>query len=262
MAVGPFSARVKVVGRMAGAPGAELYWMGNLRDDQWEPLVFYMAVLQAPGVTAIVNTGPPPDELAWMNEQWFGFGGERTQLRVADDEQPLTALAGLGISPDQVTHVIITPFQAYATGNIDRFPKARIVLSRRGWQEFHLPRYPGHQPRKMEIPDRILAHLVTDAWDRVRLVGDEEIVPGLRTVWAGCHHRSSLLVCVDTPKGTVAVSDCFFRYQNVENNHPIGIMESYEECVTAYEKARAQAQIQVPLYDPAVLERHPGGVIA
>ena len=262
MATGPFSVQVKVVGRMPGAPGAELYWMSNLREDQWEPLFFYMGVLQAPGVNAIINTGPPADQLPWMNQLWYEFGGERTQLLVQEEEQPLNALASLDVTPEQVTHVIITPFQAYAMGNIDRFPNAQIVLSRKGWLEFHLPRYPGHQPRKMEIPDRILSHLVTDAWDRVRLVDDEEIVPGLRTVWAGCHHRSSLLVCVDTPRGTVVLSDCFFRYRNVEANHPIGIMESYEECVTAYEKARTLGELQVPLYDPEVLQRHPGGKIA
>ena len=39
-------------------------------------------------------------------------------------------------------------------------------------------------------------------------------------------------------------------------------MKSYEECVTAYEKARTPGQVQVPLYDPEVLQRHPGGTIA
>lgn len=261
MPSGPFAVQVKVMGRMDSVPGAEIYWMENLRDDQWEPLVFYMGVLRAPGITAIVNTGPPLDQLTWMNDLWSAVG-ERTQLVVREDEQPVNALASIGISPDQVTHVLITPFQAYAMGNIDRFSNAQIVLSRHGWLEFHLPRYPGHQPRRMEIPDRILCHLVTDAWSRVRLVDDEEIVPGLRTVWAGCHHRSSLLICADTPKGTVVLSDCFFRYRNVESNHPIGIMESYEECVTAYEKARALGQILVPLYDPDVLQRYQGGQIA
>jgi hypothetical protein len=262
MATGSFSVHVKLMGRMLGAPGGELYWMSNLRDDQWEPLFFYMGVLQAPGVVAIINTGPPPDQLAWMNQLWREFGGALTQLVVADDERPEAALASLGLVPDQVTHVIITPFQAYAMGNIDSFPKAQIVLSRRGWQDFHLPRYPGHQPRQMEIPDRILCHLVTDAWSRVRLVDDEELVPGLRTIWAGGHHRSSILVCADTAKGTVVLSDCFFRFRNVEENLPIGIMESYEECVIAYGKARSIASLLVPLYDPAVLQRHPGGKIA
>src|SRR5260370_42508319 len=104
MATGPFSVQVKVVGRMAGAPGGERYWMSNLRDDQWEPLLFYMGVLQAPGVIAIINTGPPPDQLAWMNRLWYEFGGERTQLLVAEEEQPINALASLGVAPEQVTH--------------------------------------------------------------------------------------------------------------------------------------------------------------
>ena len=36
MTTGPFSVDIRTVGRMAGVPGAELYWMSNLRDDEWE----------------------------------------------------------------------------------------------------------------------------------------------------------------------------------------------------------------------------------
>jgi hypothetical protein len=39
-------------------------------------------------------------------------------------------------------------------------------------------------------------------------------------------------------------------------------MESYEECAIAYQKARRLGKLQVPLYDPEVLQRHPGGEIA
>ena len=58
----------------------------------------------------------------------------------------------------------------------------------------------------------------------------------------------------------VIASDCFFRYENITENRPLGINESMEETLTAYERIRAEADILIPLYDGRVLERHPQGI--
>ena len=57
-------------------------------------------------------------------------------------------------------------------------------------------------------------------------------------------------------------SDAFFRYENVEQNRPLGINESMEEALVAYDRIRREADILLPLYDPRVFERHPGGRVA
>ena len=63
---------------------------------------------------------------------------------------------------------------------------------------------------------------------------------------------------IDSAKGNVLVSDCFFKYRNVENMIPLGIMESMEECMRAYERIRKEAAVLLPLYDPLVPERLSG----
>jgi hypothetical protein len=35
-----------------------------------------------------------------------------------------------------------------------------------------------------------------------------------------------------------------------------------EECFRTYDRLRSEAAIVVPIYDPDVVERYPGGVIA
>jgi hypothetical protein len=222
-----------------------------------------MVVIQGEGRTVIINTGPPAD-LTMLNGVWKDFAGERAQMRREDSERPETALASLGISPDQVDLVLITPLQAYATANIHRFRNATICLSKRGWiEDYHVPRWPMHIPRELRIPDEVIRYLQFESPEKLRLLDDEdEIMPGLRAWWAGVHHRSSMAYAIDTARGTVIATDTVFKYGNVEQNHPLGIMESMEECFATYDRLRREASIVLPLYDPEVLERFPGGEIA
>lgn len=243
-------------------PGAEIFWMS--RFEEWLPLIALMGVVRGGGKTIVINTGPPLDFIPYMNEIWRNEFDERVQMSVAPDQQTIHALRSMGVAPEEVDYVIVTPLQAYAIGNVDLFPNARICLSKQGWIDFHAPAH--FDPRRrMAIPDRLLTHLVFDAWNegRVHLLEDEEtLLPGLHVWFAGTHHRSSMGINIETESGTVIFSDVMFYYDNIDKDHPIGIMESLEECKDAYKRIRQQADIIVPLYDPAVLERHPDGYVA
>jgi glyoxylase-like metal-dependent hydrolase (beta-lactamase superfamily II) len=106
-------------------------------------------------------------------------------------------------------------------------------------------------------------HLVTDWWERVRLLEDEdELAPGLRAWHSGVHHRGSMVVEVDTSVGVVAISDSFFVYENIEAGRALGLNESFEEMFRTNARVRRTAQHVIPLYDHRVFDRYPGGVIA
>ena len=235
-------------------PGPEVYWMSAW--DTWETLHFWMVVIRGGGKTLIVNTGPPPD-LTALNDAWKKAIDARSQMVRQETERPETALAQLGINPSDVDYVLITPLQAYATGNIPLFTNATIGISRRGWiEDFHAPKYAMHIPRKLRIPDHSLQYLEIEAPEKLRLLEDEEeVVPGIRAFWTGCHHRSSMAYSINTASGFVVVSDCFFKYRNIEEKIPLGIMESLEECMRAYARIRAEGNWLLPLYDPLVPER-------
>jgi len=251
-----FEATLLAVGR-SEIPGPELFWMSDW--DAWYPLVFQVVLLRDAGVTVLVNTGPGPD-LRALNDRWSAVLGERAVLHRSPGELLADQLARQGVSPEDVTHVILTPLQLYTVGNVLAFPAAQICLARRGWIQFHTTHAHPHDDRASSIPDDILVHLVTDVWPRVRLLGDEEeILPGLRAWWCGGHHRASMVVEADTDAGTAAISDCYFYLDNVERNHPIGITENIAEALAAYQRVRDTADIVLPLYDPANFDRYPGG---
>lgn len=240
--------------------GPEVYWMNHW--NEWVTLFFWMVVIRGNGKTAIINTGPPAD-LTALNERWGGAFGDRGKLARVESERPVNALASVGVKPEEVDYVLITPLQAYATANIQLFKNARVCVSKRGWiEDFHAERFPMHVPREFRIPNDTLHYLMFDAPAKIQLLEDEdEIIPGLRCFWAGVHHRSSMCYLIDTSEGRVAVSDCVFRYKNLEEMEPLGIQESLEEFYLTCNRIKREAEILVPLYEPDVPLRHKGGRI-
>ena len=96
----------------------------------------------------------------------------------------------------------------------------------------------------------MLVPLVTDRWAQLQLLDDEHaVLPGISTFWVGSHHRASIAVKIETTDGTVVASDCIFQYENLEGHRPLGINESMEETLVAYERIRREADIVIPLYD-------------
>jgi len=249
------------LGGWGWAPGCELFWMDFGAAD--EPLALVGLVIRTGEHVVLVNCGPDPATLS-PTPAGDPMLTKQHVLEVRTGEGLVEALASVGTTVEDVTHVIATPFQTYSLGNILRFPNAQICLSRVGWIDFHAPRWRQHPHDKRNacIPEAVLVGLVTHAWPRVRLVEDEEIVPGVETFWTGTHHRASLAVKIATTAGVVIAGDAFMRTENITRRHPIGINESMEEALVAYDRIALEADILVPLYDPGVFDRHRDGRIA
>jgi len=245
-------------------PGPAVYWMQRFED--WIELRLQLVLIQGGGRTVLVNTGLP-DDLSGLHAEfptalmWQPPGARGATVRTADQMQ-VPALAAAGVSPDDITDVILTPIVRYTTATLDAFRNATIHVSKRGWVHYHTTHSHPHDHR-WAFSEETLIHLVTDWWDRVSLLEDEhEVAPGLRTWHSGVHHRSSLVVEVDTATGPVAISDSFFVYDNVEGGIPLGLNESFEEMRVTNERVLRTAAHIVPLYDPQVFERYPDGLIS
>lgn len=254
-----YGVRSLVVGRSL-IPGPELFWMSAW--GEWLPLTFQVVLIEGPGARILVNTGPGPD-IEPMNTLWARMLGEKSRMERTRGEFIVDVLASVGLAPADITHVVCTPFQLYTTSNLPLFANAEVCLSKRGWVHFHTTHEHPHDVRWNSIPRDVLGWLVADHWDQVRLLEDEDtVLPGVRTWWAGTHHRASIAVEIDTDAGVVVASDAFFCYANVEQNRMLGISESMAEGLAAYARARRVADHLLPLYDPAVFDRYLGGVIA
>lgn len=254
-----YRVRVLPVGSVE-VPGPEIFWMSGW--ETWHTLSINVVLLQGGGHTVLVNSGAPED-LSPISEVWTNLLGDRAAYRRAPEQGIVAQLAEAGVRPAEVTHLVLTPLQLYTTGGVPLFDNAQICLSRRGWVHFHTTHQHPHDNRWTSISRDVLVHLVTEAWDRVRLLADEdEIVPGVRTWFAGHHHRASIAVEADTTAGTVVASDAFFYYENVEDDVPLGISEDMYEGLACFARTRRVADHILPLYDPKVFQRYPGGLVA
>lgn len=254
-----YSVRVIQVGHQQLRPPI-VYYLEKY--DGWEPFVSTMLVARAEDKIVVVNSGLPKD-LSVLEPYWPTWPMER-KWEVNEEERPANALQKLGVEPANVDYLVVTPLQYYATGNIDLFTRAKICILKRGWADFHVPSHGYYDSvRPLIIPYDILARLVTDDWPRLRLLEDEEeVLPGFRVSFAGVHHRSSLLVQIETAQGTAIYSDCFFKFRNIEENVPIGAVENIEECYHTYQRVRSQAKLVIPMFDPELFKRYPDGVVA
>jgi glyoxylase-like metal-dependent hydrolase (beta-lactamase superfamily II) len=152
----PYDLQVIKMGQCE-VPKPEVYWMSHWNSR--EHLYFWMILIRGNGKNIIINTGPPRD-LAPMNRAWSEAVDPRSQFVRCSEEQPQEALARYGLSPGDIDYVLITPSQAYATGNIQIFRNATVCIPRGGRiEDFHAPKFSMHIPRKLRIPDETLQYL-------------------------------------------------------------------------------------------------------
>lgn len=243
-------------------PGPEVYWLEGW--DQREEMNVIVYLIRGGGKNILINTGPPQD-LTVLNQAWSSFFGyPEAQIARTENQLVQNILRDQGLTTDDISTVIVTPLQLYATANIHLFRRAQICISRKGWiEDFQAPYYHLHVPRHLRISPEVNHFIQNEGWEQIRLLGEEEeVLPGLRVFWAGVHHRSSLAVCVETGSGTVLITDSFFKYGNIEKGRYLGVMESMMEADATWARIRREGKILASIYDPEVFSRYPKGILA
>ncbi len=243
--------------------GPQGYW--NSRWEEEIDLAFVTTLATSPtGTRVLVNTSPAEEtsevERLFPTMRYL-HDAPRGDLQRSEAQRIEHALASRNLTPDDIDFVILTPLELYTTGTLHLFTSARIVISRRGWVHFHTMHEHAHDKRWRKFPQSTLINLLTDGWDRVVLLDDEDsVAPGLRTWWAGSHHRESIAVEFDTSEGVVTVTDAFFYLDNLKERLPIGLCESLEESDSAMRRIDATADFVIPIHEPVVFDLYPRGI--
>ncbi|MGO4586835.1 hypothetical protein AB4Z38_23590 [Arthrobacter sp. 2RAF6] len=242
--------------------GSQMFW--NRRWAEMVRIGYNTTVIQEGDRCILVNVSPPLNgSIARDFPDWLTMiEAPQGRFRAPPHGDLFKALESLDLQPEDVTDIVVTPFQLYSTGTLLAFPNARFHLSKRGWAHLHVTKEHPHDDRWRSFDRNTLGELVTGSWERVRLLEDEdEIIPGVRTWWSGGHHRESIVVEIDSRIGVIAVSDTFFCTENITEGRPIGLSENMYECVKAHNRIRDSADHWVSIHDPDVFGIADAGIV-
>ncbi len=243
------------------SPSCVWYYIGKV--GEWRDLYFYYWLIRGGGHNVLVDTGVPlnkPEDFEILNKshQYVHKDCGHPREHVVE---PADALAQVGLEVGDIDKVLITSTSTYATGNIEMFVNADIYISRLGWENATGGDQFGLYESRVFFAHQTMGYLSGLGKERIRLVEDEEILPGLRYWWTGVHHRGSMAVSVTTAKGKINFADCAFVYENLEEKRPIGCIESMEEWNRVYPRLM-DADIVLPFHDCRLRDQYPDGVIA
>jgi glyoxylase-like metal-dependent hydrolase (beta-lactamase superfamily II) len=182
---------------------------------------------------------------------------------VKDFKKPSEALKPLGLTPDEVTDVIISHMHWDHADGVDLFPKARIWI-----QKDELEYYAGEAWQSAKThggidPDDVLTLVRLNTEGRVALVnGDtQEILPGITCYTGGRHTYASQYIAVKTRAGTVVLaSDNMYLYENLEKHVPIAATLDPASNLRAQDRMKqlaADPRFIIPGHDPAVFAKFP-----
>jgi glyoxylase-like metal-dependent hydrolase (beta-lactamase superfamily II) len=178
-----------------------------------------------------------------------------------DFVNPSAAIGKIGLTPKDVTDVIITHIHWDHVGGVDLFPAARVWIQR---DEFtHYIDGEGRPKDEAIAPDDAAELAALGREGRLTLVdGDaKEIIPGVTVYTGGKHTFASQYVVVRTAQGNVVLaSDNIYLYENLEKRLPLGQTLDQAADLRVQERMLRLAsspRLIVPGHDPEVFKRFP-----
>jgi glyoxylase-like metal-dependent hydrolase (beta-lactamase superfamily II) len=209
---------------------------------------YFFWLIRGAGPTVLVDTG-------------FGaeVGTRRGRTCLVD---PVAALAGLGVAPADIDHVVISHLHYDHVGNVAAFGGAQLTVQRR---ELSFWTSPGPRTAACDAlvePAEIECLEAAVRRGRARVIdGDAEITPGVRVHLVGGHTPGQLVTSVQTGSGTVVLaSDAVHFEEEMRLDRPHALVHDVAAMRAAYARLRGWAQdgaVIVAGHDPAVAARFP-----
>ena len=182
---------------------------------------------------------------------------------IKDFIKPSETLAKLGMSPQDITDVIISHMHWDHADGMDLFPNARIWIQKDEYSYYTGAAWqPGGRHGGIE-PDDVLTLVRLNTQQKINLVdGDEkEIIDGIKVYTGGRHTFASQYVSVLTASGTIVIaSDNMYLYENLLKHVPIAQTFDAESNLKAQDRMKqiaSRPDLIVPGHDPEVFIKFP-----
>jgi len=231
------------------------YAYAHYARDRAHLFTIYVTVIRGNGLTAIVDTGMQSVEQ--MNRMAGFLMSELITQEPGEDTSSILERAG--IAGHEVDYVLLTHCHYDHCSNLSLFPNARVVIPERAWKTWHEKPDGAIYLHEGFLQDMESLH----AEERLVLLDEGLVAPGLGVRWVGGHSPCSQFILVNTEQGVAALTgDTIQMYGNLEQDDIIAISMDDHQCRRALDIARTDADTIVPGHDPRVLRNYPDGVVA
>lgn len=170
---------------------------------------------------------------------------------------PVTALAPLGLTPGDITEVIVTHLHYDHAGGLALFPNAHLHLQA-AEMAFATGPCMCHDTLRMPFTAGHICEAITRLYQGKLTFhdGDAEVAEGVTVHCIGGHSRGLQAVRVQTQAGwMVLASDAAHYYENLWLRKPFPIVVDLENMLdgfTRLEKLASRRELIVPGHDPLV----------
>jgi len=176
--------------------------------------------------------------------------------------KPSETLAKLGLSPEDITDVIISHMHWDHAGGMDLFPKAKIWIQKDEYTYYTGAAWQAGGKHGGIEPEDVLTLVKLNLQNQVNLVdGEQEIIDGVRVYTGGRHTFASQYVSVRTAGGIVVIaSDNMYLYENLQKHAPIAQTFDADSNLKAQDRMKqiaSRPDLIVPGHDPEVFVKFP-----
>ena len=180
------------------------------------------------------------------------------------------AIAKLGLSPTDITDVIITHMHWDHADGMDLFPNAKIWIQKDEYAYYTGAAWQAGGKHGGIEPDDVLTLVKLNTAGKANLIdGDNvEIIDGIKVYTGGRHTYASQYVSVRSPSGVIVIaSDNMYLYENLEKHAPIAQTFDADSNLKAQDRMKeiaSRPDLIVPGHDPAVFLKFtkPGNGVA
>lgn len=196
----------------------------------------------------MVDSGPPRPEI---NDQIPVY------LDIDDPVLMTDALAKVGVTPKEITKIILTHLHWDHCYNLELFPQAEIYVQKRELAYAIAPS-PGQDTRMFGALPECGMPGWFDGWKQLkRIDGDVEIVSGVKVYLTPGHSPGFQVVLADTKEGKyLMTSDFAPTYENFREGIPNGIHGSLYEWHDSYNRIKDLTPNVLPGHEMGVFDRN------